>query len=361
MILTLLLLLTGRDVHLFVDEFVVNDSEDLKTLDAISEKIDLKNHVWITVAKASETHRYDFEDWLEKKIKEGYREPSLKYPLRNTKEIIKFEKSLLNPLPLEQNNEEAIKLVESENSVASIIDMKIKENLESKNPVEPSIKDIEKIVETTNHTLIPYGLPRPLTELEIPANLISGDKVCIKIHDGTNEVLVDALKRCFKILPAHRVLIIVLAEEISWELISAVEEARGQRRPLVIDRQSQADSSSSRKITQVREYELLVRKWLIDLAMTQDLIASSCVIAGFEWSSVLIITNDNHKSKFYTRNMVMRAMSRLVWLKTNSLDEVNEQKQKKPEDLDSMPDNMFGRYVSQERGLQRTQLKILLT
>ena len=107
MILTLLLLLTGRDVHLFVDEFVVNDSEDLKTLDAILEKIDLKNHVWITVAKASETHRYDFEDWLEKKIKEGYREPSLKYPLRNTKEIIKFEKSLLNPLQPEQNNVDA--------------------------------------------------------------------------------------------------------------------------------------------------------------------------------------------------------------------------------------------------------------
>ena len=330
MILTLLLLLTGRDVHLFVDEFVFNDSEDLKTLDAISEKIDLKNHVWITVAKASETHRYDFEDWLEKKIKEGYREPSLKYPLRNTKEIIKFEKSLLNPLQPEQNNEEANKLVKSENSLASSA-------VESKNPVESSIKDNE----TTNHTLIPYGLPRPLTELEIPANLTSGDEVCIKIHDGTNEVLVDALKRCFKILPAHRVLIIVLAEEISWELISAVEEARGQRRPLVIDRQSQADSNNSSKITQVREYELLVRKWLIDLAMTQDLIASSCVIAGFEWSSVLIITNDNHKSKFYARNMVMRAMSRLVWLKTNSLDEVNEQKQKKPEDLDSMPDNML--------------------
>ena len=88
---TMVLLPKGCNVHFFVDEFVFNDGEDLKTLDAISEKIDLKNHVWITVAKTSENHRHDFEDWLEKKIKEGYREPSLKYPLRNTKEIIKFE------------------------------------------------------------------------------------------------------------------------------------------------------------------------------------------------------------------------------------------------------------------------------
>ena len=146
----------------------------------------------------------------------------------------------------------------------------------------------------------------------------------VKLENGTKEVLVDALKRCFKILPAHRVLVIVLAEEISWELISAVEEARGQRRPLVVDRKSKANSFNSNQITQIREYDCFVQKWLVDLEKTQDLIASSCVIAGFEWPSVLMITNVNHPSQFYACNMVMRAMSRLVWLKTNSIDEVNE-------------------------------------
>lgn len=108
------LLSTDQDVHFFVDEFVFNDGDDLKTLDDISEKIDSRNHVWITVAKVSEIHVYDFEYWLEKKIKEGYIEPSLKYPLRNSKEIINFEKLLRSNM------------------------------VDSESPVESNIKDIEK-------------------------------------------------------------------------------------------------------------------------------------------------------------------------------------------------------------------------
>ena len=310
----LLLLPTGRDVHFFVDEFVVNDDQDLETIDDISAKIDLKNHAWITVAKASKTQHQKFEVWLEKKITEGYREPSLQYPLRNSKEIIKFEKSL------------ASNGVDSENTLASTADG-------TERPVESNITnellDESPTFNPNSETPEPtiriqaYALPRPMTELKVPVNLTCGDKVCIEVHDETNEDFTDALKRCFMKLPAQRVLIITLAEVISSDFITAVEKARN-RRPLVIDRNSQLYISNSNEITQIREYELSIRKWLVDLSMTQDLIASSCVIAGFEWASVLIITNDNHKSQFYARNMVMRAMSRLVWLKTNSLTEVNE-------------------------------------
>ena len=300
----MLLLPTDCDVHFFVDEFVVNGEDDLETIDDILAKIDKKNYAWITVAKANDNNRHCFEAWLEKKISEGYREPSLKYPLRNSKQILDFERSLAS----NSNTEKDLSLTTA-----------------TANP-NPNRQSSEPLV-SANCMLLPYGLPRPTLDLKIPINLTCGDRVCIEVHDGTNELLVDAMKRCFKKLPAHRVLVVVLSEEISCDLISAVEEAREQRRPLIIDRKSQADGCSSTKITQIREYELFVRKWLVDLSMTQDLIASSCVIAGFEWASVLIITNDKHRSQFYARNMVMRAMSRLVWLKTNSIDEVNEQKQ----------------------------------
>ena len=69
---TMVLLPKGCDVHFFVDEFVVNDGQDLKITDDITAKIDKKNHSWITVAKASKTHHKDFETWLEKKIADGY-------------------------------------------------------------------------------------------------------------------------------------------------------------------------------------------------------------------------------------------------------------------------------------------------
>ena len=332
---TMVLLPKGCDVHFFVDEFVVNDGQDLNIIDDITAKIDKKNHAWITVAKASKTHRYDFEAWLEKKITEGFREPSLIYPLRNSKEIIKFESSLAPNSNIEKEESKTTSpnaqpwVPDSDLVESSEIEMvELQSNLDSLDSDSDIEEDdfltpsLDSEVPVSTSQIQAFGLPRPMTKLKLPVNLTCGDKVCIEVHDKRNKPLVDALKLCFKKLPPHRVLIVALAEEISSDFISAIEEARNGRRPLVVDRKSQADSSSS---TEVREYELFVRKWLIDLAWTQDLIASSCVIAGFEWAAVLMITNNNHESQFYARNMVMRAMSRLVWLKTNSIDEVNEQ------------------------------------
>ena len=58
-----------------------------------------------------------------------------------------------------------------------------------------------------------------------------------------------------------------------------------------------------------------VQEWLVDEKNLQDLIVDRRYIGGFEWPSVLLISQ-NHKDgvMFWERNSMMRAMSRLVWL-----------------------------------------------
>ena len=121
---------------------------------------------------------------MEKKISEGFREPSLKYPLRNSKQILDFERSLAS----NSNTEKDLSLTTA---------------TANPNP-NPNRQPSEPLV-SVNCMLLPYGLPRPTLDLKIPINLTCGDRVCIEVHDGTNELLVDAMKRCFKKLPAHRV------------------------------------------------------------------------------------------------------------------------------------------------------------
>ena len=67
-----------------------------------------------------------------------------------------------------------------------------------------------------------------------------------------------------------------------------------------------------------------IRQWLDDTSKHEDLIVSASFIAGFEWPSVLIMTSKNYDAQFFVRNMVMRAMSRLVWLKTDIFDSIYE-------------------------------------
>ena len=157
----------------------------------------------------------------------------------------------------------------------------------------------------------------PMNRLTLPTNMLSGQKVHIEHHD-INEPLEDSMKRCFDKLPTERVLIIVFCEMISLGLIDKIAKIRGQGRPLVVDGSTKLDNNSAND----REYQIIIRDWLIN--PKRDLIASSSVIAGFEWPSVLIITSNNFKSQFHIRNIVMRAMSRLVWLKTDSLDDIQE-------------------------------------
>ena len=67
-----------------------------------------------------------------------------------------------------------------------------------------------------------------------------------------------------------------------------------------------------------------IRQWLVDPSKLEDLVVSASVISGFEWPSVFVITSNKHDAQFYVRNMIMRAMWGLVWLKTDSIDDVYE-------------------------------------
>ena len=176
----------------------------------------------------------------------------------------------------------------------------------------------------TKATLVQtYDLPTknwPNTTLKLPQNMCCGQKIHIEDHNVESEPLSAAFTRCFEYLPGKRVLIIVFGKIVSIELVKVIEEIR-QVRPLVVDERNDLNNTS----TDAQEYQASIQKWLNDLTKTQDLIASSGVIAGFEWSSVLLITSQRFESQFNLRNMVMRAMSRLVWLKTSLLEKVEEQ------------------------------------
>ena len=68
----------------------------------------------------------------------------------------------------------------------------------------------------------------------------------------------------------------------------------------------------------------VVKRWLRDHTQSQDLISPATAIAGFEWPSILMVTSINYDSQFHVRNIVMRAMCRLSWLKTSLIDQVYE-------------------------------------
>ena len=89
-----------------------------------------------------------------------------------------------------------------------------------------------------------------------------------------------------------------------------------------------------------------IRQWLADPSKLEDLVVSASFIAGFEWPSVLIMTsNDYDDAQFYVRNMVMRAMWRLVWLKTDSINEVYESEfiSTQPNELETEEDKLLPR------------------
>ena len=67
-----------------------------------------------------------------------------------------------------------------------------------------------------------------------------------------------------------------------------------------------------------------LQEWLLDPSQQQDLIASATTIAGYEFPSILMITSTVYESQFHVRNIVMRSMCKLVWLKSSLIDQVHE-------------------------------------
>ena len=183
------------NVHIFIDEFVVNDVDDLRTLDEVCEKINVENHMWVTVAKASVIHSESFKNWLEEKKKAGFIEPSLNFQLRNTKEIIAFENSLA---PQKKSL--------AENTLKTGPESQSDTNESDVQPALDSNPDPDGSSQTTQpvstNQLQPFDLPTqgwPFTELKIPDNLCSGKKVHVETHK-TSEPLEDAMDKCFKVL-----------------------------------------------------------------------------------------------------------------------------------------------------------------
>ena len=134
----------------------------------------------------------------------------------------------------------------------------------------------------------------------IPTNLTVGIEP-ITINYEASQPLNYNVQKCFQVLPTPRVLIImVIGDTNISQLINAIKEVRGQM-PLIL---KQKDSNN-----------IGVKEWLVDESNLQDLIVDRRHIGGFEWPSVLLISQ-NHEDgvKFWERNGMMRAMSRLVWL-----------------------------------------------
>ena len=67
-----------------------------------------------------------------------------------------------------------------------------------------------------------------------------------------------------------------------------------------------------------------LRQWLSNPSQTEDLVTTAPFVGGFEWPSVMMITSTIYESEFHVRNIVMRSMCKLVWLKTNIIDQVHE-------------------------------------
>ena len=95
----------GCKVHLFIDEFVINKN-NLRTFDAMNKKIDAKCYVWLSIARATNETNDMFKTWLEEKKESGFATPTLEYPLRNSKEILDFDRKLekkMGPQPSGSN------------------------------------------------------------------------------------------------------------------------------------------------------------------------------------------------------------------------------------------------------------------
>ena len=155
--------LQNNDVHIFIDEFVVHSDGDLKMLDEISTKIGQNNYFWLSVAKSTSQSTKSFKTWLEGKVKDGYLEPNLKYPLRNTKEIVEFENSLA---PKESRVDELI--TTTANLEVSTTNL---ETLENESPGAESLPLPSKEEPSSSRTLVqPYNLPTQNLQLSLQLN-----------------------------------------------------------------------------------------------------------------------------------------------------------------------------------------------
>ena len=255
------------NVNIFIDEYTIAKEEDMKIVDEIGEKIDKESNLWVTVAKASAKSDKAFRKWLEEKEKdEKWFVPSLSCALRNSKEIIEFEKKKfelnqnISNIMEEEKSELPLKLP-SELQPTSPLDqdtnLKAKGSFTELQPEQPN----QQIPQTTSEnkepanekTVLPnepensrigcqaYALPSkswPLSDLKMPTNMMCGQEVEDPVeHYSFDEPISLAMKKCFQSLALKRVVIIVFSATISPQLIRDIEETR-QQKAFVVDGKS---------------------------------------------------------------------------------------------------------------------------
>ena len=261
------------DVNIFIDEFTYTPY--LKELvDSLIETISPTSYLWMAVGRCSTTSASisPFDSWLAEKLtNQGFHQANLRYAVRNSREIIEFDSSYSQSA---QQTVPETELHELPNEVWPESGLM---------PINP-----------TNQT---HG-PKPIT-----------------IEHETSQSLSDVISECFTHFPSpKKILVIVIrpTPNIPSELINAVQNARGQY-PIVI-----ADRSSQNRIA--------IERWVCDETQLQDIIVEMDHIGGFEWPRVLVITRKSVFHQFEEKNCIMRAMSRLVILRTDSIHRNNNKR-----------------------------------
>ena len=85
--------ISDANVNIFIDEFTVFKDEDVIKIDEISNKLADESYFWVTVARANARSDKTFKTWLEgKESDDKWCVPTLTNALRNSKEIIEFDK-----------------------------------------------------------------------------------------------------------------------------------------------------------------------------------------------------------------------------------------------------------------------------
>lgn len=261
------------DVNIFIDEFTYTPY--LKELvDSLIETISPTSYIWMAVGRCSTTSASisPFDSWLAEKLtNQGFHHANLRYAVRNSREIIEFDSSY------------------SQSTQQTVPDTELHEL-----PNEVWPKSGLMPINPTNQT---HG-PKPIT-----------------IEHEISQSLSDVISECFTHFPSpKKILVIVIrpTPNIPSELINAVQNARGHY-PIVI-----ADRSSQNRIA--------IERWVFDEKQHQDIIVEMDHIGGFEWPRVLVITRKSVFHQFEEKNCIMRAMSRLVILRTDSIHRNNNKR-----------------------------------
>ena len=214
----------GKDINVFIDEYAVNNKEDTKIIDQLSDLVDQSCYFWLTLGRVSYQENNSLQEWLEEKRKE-YVIPNLYLSLRNSKEIIQYERSL-EP---EQKVEEGDKVV--------LEDIRKYVHSISSEDKETILKAMEAPSANTNE--IPKcGLPDqnwPKSNNLTPSNQLSGFSIPEPVVSLSQKTLPEDIKNCFeKLNSSGRVMIIVLSKKIPEKLIQIIRKARFKK-PIIVD------------------------------------------------------------------------------------------------------------------------------